>query len=54
MKNTSKFSEEMLYILSALKFAGSLLAFHGGNLHFRLIPPKKFLLGLWGWDLPMC
>jgi hypothetical protein len=45
MKNTSKFSKEMLYILSALKFAGSLLAFHGGNAHFCLIPPKNVLLG---------
>ncbi len=45
MKNTSKFSEEMLYILSALKFMGSLLAFHGGNVHFRLIPPKNLSLG---------
>ncbi len=41
-----KILQEMLYILSALKFAGSLLAFHGGNVHFFLIPPKFFSLGL--------
>ncbi len=34
---TSKFCKEMLYILCGLKFAGSLLAFHGGNAHFRKI-----------------
>jgi hypothetical protein len=45
MKHTSKFSEEMLYILSTSKFAGSLLVFHGGNVHYRLIPPKNFHWG---------
>jgi hypothetical protein len=50
MKNTAKFSEEMLYILSTLKFAGSLLAFYGGNVHFRLIPPKVFSLVKWLMD----
>jgi hypothetical protein len=30
---------------SALKLAGSLLVFHGGNAHFRLILPKKISQG---------
>ncbi len=51
MKNTSKFREEMLYILSALKFIWSLLVFHGGNVHFRLIPLKIISLGQGEHDL---
>jgi hypothetical protein len=30
---------EKPFILSTLKFSGPLLAFHGRNVHFRLISP---------------
>ncbi len=38
-------STENAHILSMLKFAGPLLAFHGRNVHFRLISPYFFYLG---------
>ncbi len=44
-KETSKFSQEMLNILSTLKFAGSHLEFYEWKVSFSLISPRFFSLG---------
>jgi hypothetical protein len=44
-KETSKFRQEKLNILSALKFAGSQLAFSEWKVRFSLISPRIFSLG---------
>jgi hypothetical protein len=46
----SKFSQETLNILSALKFTGSHLAFYDSKVSFSLISPINSSLGPESWE----